>query len=42
MLVMKNGQNVDMTASEFKVLMVLLSNPGQVFQRAINSICIWA
>lgn len=33
MLVMKNGQNVDMTASEFKVLMVLLSNPGQVFSR---------
>lgn len=33
MLVKKQGQVVSMTTNEFKVLVVLLSNPGQVFSR---------
>ncbi|MDR7871172.1 MAG: response regulator transcription factor [Tissierellaceae bacterium] len=33
MLVLKKGQNVHLTTNEFKVLMTLLSNPGQVFSR---------
>lgn len=33
MLVKKQGQLISLTANEFKVLVVLLSNPGQVFSR---------
>ena len=33
MLVMKKGENIHLTTNEFKVLMVLLSSPGQVFSR---------
>lgn len=33
MLVIKNGKNIELTVNEFKVLEVLVSNPGQVFTR---------
>lgn len=33
MVVKKQGESVGLTANEFKVLTILLSNPGQVFSR---------
>lgn len=33
MIVRKNGENVDLTSNEFKVLTSLLTNPGQVLSR---------
>lgn len=33
MLVLKKGQNVHLTTNEFKVLMTLLTHPGQIFSR---------
>ena len=33
MIVRKKGKNVYLTSNEFKVLVALLSNPGQVFTR---------
>src|SRR5690554_3552638 len=33
MLVLKKGENIHLTTNEFKVLMVLLSSPRQVFSR---------
>lgn len=32
-IVKKQGKNVNLTSNEFKILIVLLSNPGQVFSR---------
>lgn len=33
MLVLKKGENVELTANEFKILLVLVSNPNQVLSR---------
>ncbi|PJI10476.1 MULTISPECIES: response regulator transcription factor [Clostridium] len=33
LIVKKQGKNVNLTSNEFKILMALLSNPGQVFSR---------
>ena len=33
MLVLKKGQNLHLTTNEFKVLMTLLTHPGQIFSR---------